>query len=163
MLSSIHYNNNNKIPLQRAQTEAVTFLSEKESNKNLYAIPGLDYVSHDDIIPYSVWPRDRKPLRHELFDKFLVHTGNTDISFKASETLHGWQARNHTFLELTEVHREITEGVRVTVIPFYVSLISGNLATRFFSRGFGFLAEIMECLMKLMKCYNFCCLVFLDG
>lgn len=108
--------------MQRAQTEAVTFLSDKDSNKNLYAIPGLDYVSHDDIIPYSVWSRDRKPLRHELFDKFLVHTGNNDISFKASETLHGWQERNHSFLELTEVHREITEGVRVTVIPFYVSL-----------------------------------------
>lgn len=106
---------------QRAQTEAVTFLSNKESTRNLYAIPGLDYVSHDDVMPYSVWNRDRKPLRHELFDKFLVHTGKNDVSFKASETLYAWQERNHTFLELTEVHREVTEDIRVTVIPFYVS------------------------------------------
>lgn len=96
-------------------------MSNKEANQSLYAIPGLDYVSHDDIIPYSVWPKDRKPLRHDLFDNFLVHTGNNDISFKASEKLHGWQARNHKFLEFTTVHREITEGVRVTVIPFFVS------------------------------------------
>ena len=107
--------------LQRAQTEAVTFLSNKDSNRNLYAIPGLDYVSHEDIIPYSVWNRDRKPLRHELFDKFLVHTGKNDVSFKASETLYAWQEKNHPWLELTEVHRETTENIRVTVIPFYVS------------------------------------------
>lgn len=105
---------------QRAQTEAVTFLS-KESNRNLYAIPGLDYVAQDDIMPYSIAPRDRKPLRHELFDKFLVHTGNSNVSFKASETLYAWQERNHPWLELTEVHRETTENIRVTVIPFYVS------------------------------------------
>ncbi|XP_055299894.1 polymerase delta-interacting protein 2 isoform X2 [Sitodiplosis mosellana] len=107
-------------PHVRAQTEAVTFLSNKDSNRNLYAIPGLDYVSHEDIIPYSVWNRDRKPLRHELFDKFLVHTGKNDVSFKASETLYAWQEKNHPWLELTEVHRETTENIRVTVIPFYM-------------------------------------------
>lgn len=107
---------------QRAQTEAVTFLSNKDSNRNLYAIPGLDYVSQEDIIPYSVWNRDRKPFRHELFDKFLVHTGKNDVSFKASETLFAWQEKNHPWLELTEVHRETTESIRVTVIPFYVSI-----------------------------------------
>lgn len=106
--------------IQRAQTEAVTFLSNKESNRNLYAIPGLDYVAQEDIMPYSVAPRDRKPLRHELFDKFLVHTGNSNVSFKGSETLYAWLERNHPWLELTEVHRETTEYIRVTVIPFYV-------------------------------------------
>lgn len=107
--------------IQRAQTEAVTFLSNKESNRNLYAIPGLDYVAQEDIMPYSISPRDRKPLRHELFDKFLVHTGSSNVSFKASETLYAWQERNHPWLELTEVHRETTENIRVTVIPFYVN------------------------------------------
>lgn len=71
-------------------------------------------------MPYSISPRDRKPLRHELFDKFLVHTGKSNVSFKASETLYAWQERNHPWLELTEVHRETTENIRVTVIPFYV-------------------------------------------
>lgn len=92
-----------------------------------------------------MWNRDRKPLRHELFDKFLVHTGKNDVSFKASETLYAWQEKNHPWLELTgqlnfildfevihsksvlfafiEVHRETTENIRVTVIPFYVSPI----------------------------------------
>lgn len=106
---------------QRAQTEAVTFLShQKNLNRNLYAIPGLDYVSHDDILPYSVWNRDRNPLKHELFSKFLVHTGKNNVSFKASELLYAWQERNHPWLELSEVHRETTENIRVTVIPFYM-------------------------------------------
>ena len=37
----------------RAQTESVTFLgNHTENTRNLYAIPGLDYVAHADIIPY---------------------------------------------------------------------------------------------------------------
>lgn len=56
---------------QRAQTEAVTFLGNQESSRSLYAIPGLDYVAHDDIMPYT--SVERVPLQHELFDKFLVH------------------------------------------------------------------------------------------
>ncbi|XP_013167798.1 PREDICTED: polymerase delta-interacting protein 2 isoform X2 [Papilio xuthus] len=98
---------------KRAQTEAVTFLGNQESSRSLYAIPGLDYVAHDDIIPYT--SLERVPLQHELFDKFLMH--NPD---KAQETLRAWQKKNHPWLELSDVHRETTEGVRVTVIPFYM-------------------------------------------
>lgn len=106
---------------QRAQTEAVTFLSHrKNSNRNLYAIPGLDYASHDDILPYSVLNRDRNPLKHEIFSSFLVHTGKNNVSFKATELLYAWQERNHPWLELSEVHRETTENIRVTVTPFYM-------------------------------------------
>lgn len=59
---------------QRAQTEAVTFLGNQESSRSLYAIPGLDYVAHDDIIPYT--SVERVPLQHELFDKFLMHNAD---------------------------------------------------------------------------------------
>lgn len=49
----------------------MTFLGNQESSRSLYAIPGLDYVAHDDIIPYT--SVERVPLQHELFDKFLMH------------------------------------------------------------------------------------------
>ena len=39
--------------------------------RNLYAIPGLDYVAHEDILPYST--SETNPLQHELFDKFLMY------------------------------------------------------------------------------------------
>lgn len=57
--------------MQRAQTEAVTFLGNQESTRSLYAIPGLDYVAHEDIIPYA--SAEKAPLHHELFDKFLAY------------------------------------------------------------------------------------------
>lgn len=108
----------------------MTFLSNKESNGNLYAIPNLDYVAHEDILPYSLSTREKKPLKHELFDKFLIYTGEKDVSFKPSGTLYAWVNRNHKWLEVTEVHRETTENIRVTVIPFYVSFYLFNLSQR---------------------------------
>ncbi len=59
-----------RLIVQRAQTEAVTFLGSQESNRSLYAIPGLDYVAHEDILPYTT--TENHPLQHELFDKFLM-------------------------------------------------------------------------------------------
>lgn len=105
-------------PYIRAQTEAVTFLGNQESNRSLYAIPGLDYVAHEDILPYS--SSDRAPLHHELFDKFLSYNLNKDPPFESQDTLKAWQKKNHPWLELSDVHKETTEGVRVTVIPFYM-------------------------------------------
>lgn len=43
-----------------------------------------------------------------------------DPPFGAQETLRAWQKKNHPWLELSDVHKETTENVRVTVIPFYM-------------------------------------------
>ncbi|XP_022191376.1 polymerase delta-interacting protein 2 isoform X1 [Nilaparvata lugens] len=105
-------------PHIRAQTEAVTFLGNQESSRSLYAIPGLDYVAHEDILPYTT--TEKQPLQHELFDKFLMYTSEKDPPFAAQETLRAWQKKNHPWLELSDVHKETTENVRITVIPFYM-------------------------------------------
>lgn len=146
--------------MQRTQTEAVTFLSSKESNRNLYAISGLDYVAQEDILPYVTSTRERKPLRHELFDKFLVYTGNAEIPFKPTETLYTWQEKNHPWLELAEVHRQITQNIRVTAIPFYVSF--GKFWKAIFLVDFicdgvgftGFIATAMESSNNLTDNFN---------
>ncbi|XP_017467638.1 PREDICTED: polymerase delta-interacting protein 2 [Rhagoletis zephyria] len=105
-------------PYIRAQTESVTFLGNQDSNRSLYAIPGLDYVAHDDIMPYSTG--EKHPLQHELFDKFLTHVPDKDPPFQGQDTLKAWQEKNHPWLELSDVHKETTENIRVTVIPFYM-------------------------------------------
>ncbi|XP_073994233.1 polymerase delta-interacting protein 2-like isoform X2 [Rhodnius prolixus] len=105
-------------PFIRAQTEAVTFLGNQEGSRSLYAIPGLDYVSHDDILPYST--KEKNPLHHELFDKFLTHVPTQDPPYVAQDTLKAWQKKNHPWLELSDVHKETTDNVRITVIPFYM-------------------------------------------
>jgi len=112
----------------RAQTEGVTFLGNHSENaRNLYAIPGLDYVAHEDIMPYST--QDKAPIQHELFDKFLQiqdpaaatsDSPATKPSFVGQDTLKAWQEKNHPWLELSDVHKETTENIRVTVIPFYM-------------------------------------------
>lgn len=107
-------------PFVRAQTEAVTFLGQtpEPTSRCLYAIPGLDYVSHTDILPY-VGAGNESPISHELFHKFFVADGEQD-TFTPKDTLKAWQERNHPWLELSDVHKETTENVRVTVIPFYM-------------------------------------------
>ncbi|CAB3387989.1 Hypothetical predicted protein [Cloeon dipterum] len=108
-------------PYIRAQTEAVTFLGHQDSARSLYAIPGLDYVAHEDILPYTASENSTQPpLQHELFDKFLSPVPNRDPPFGAQQTLIAWQRKNHPWLELSDVHKETTEGVRVTVIPFFM-------------------------------------------
>lgn len=108
----------------RAQTEAVTFLgSQPQNNRNLYAIPGLDYVAHEDIIPYST--RDKAPIQHDLFDKFLAPSpglkeGEDDVIFEPQKPLLNWKEKNHPWLALSSVHKDTTENIRVTVIPFYM-------------------------------------------
>lgn len=99
----------------------MTFLNP-ENTRNLYALPGLDYVAHDDIIPYST--QDKSPIQHELFERFLASkeemSDSDSMVFAPQSTLLAWQEKNHTFLEMSEVHKETTEDIRVTVIPFYM-------------------------------------------
>ncbi|XP_050410032.1 polymerase delta-interacting protein 2 [Patella vulgata] len=105
-------------PHIRAQTEAVTFLGNPSDTRSLYTIPGLDYVAHEDILPYlSV---ERSPIEHELFDQFLIYDPESSPSFTSSETLRAWQNKNQPWLQLSDVHRETTENIRVTVIPFFM-------------------------------------------
>lgn len=78
----------------------------------------MDYVAHDDIMPYS--STDKHPLQHELFDKFLSYSADADPPFVSQDTLKAWQEKNHPWLDMSDVHKETTENVRITVIPFYM-------------------------------------------
>ncbi|XP_064653314.1 polymerase delta-interacting protein 2-like isoform X2 [Lineus longissimus] len=105
-------------PYIRAQTEAVTFLGNQENSQSLYAIPGLDYVAHEDILPYT--STEKQPIDHDLFDRFLIGDSGRVPPFLARETLRAWQEKNYPWLELSNVHRQTTENIRVTVMPFYM-------------------------------------------
>jgi polymerase delta-interacting protein 2 len=121
-------------PYIRAQTEAVTFLGNQENSRSLYAIPGLDYVAHEDILPYSSTEGPSVALSHELFDKFLQYEPEKDPPYVARDTLRAWQEKNHPWLELSDVHKETTESVRVTVTPFYMGCRESQNSTVFWWR-----------------------------
>jgi hypothetical protein len=42
-----------------------------ESHCLCLCVPGLDYVSHEDILPYT--STDQVPIQHELFERFLLY------------------------------------------------------------------------------------------
>ena len=57
----------------------------------------------------------------------------------ARDTLREWQDKNHPWLELTDVHKEITENIRVTVMPFYI----GSRVNLFSSTHFVFMVIVL--------------------
>lgn len=103
-------------PYIRAQTESVTFLGSQ--GKGFYAITGLDYASQSDILPYA--SDQKSPIMHELFDRFLSYDPNRLPPFVKRHDLTAFQQKNHSCLLISEVHRQTTEDVRVTVAPFFM-------------------------------------------
>lgn len=103
----------------RTQTEAVTFLGHPDNSKSVYSIKGLDYVAHEDIMPYTC--SETQPIHHELHKKLFRFVPESEGSpkYMASDLLDSWRSK-HPWLELSRVYKETTENVRVTVIPFYL-------------------------------------------
>lgn len=53
-----------------------------------------------------------KPLDYLFSPTVPAYTPTTSLRL--------WHEKNHRWLELSDVHRETTEDIRVTVIPFYM-------------------------------------------
>ena len=94
-------------------------------------------MCHEDVLPYT--SSGREPFTHELFPQFFVPSGeregvnvvphvhvaqcpahSTGPLYVPRDMLSAWRDKNHHWLSLSEVHRETTEGLRVTVMPFYM-------------------------------------------
>lgn len=112
----------------RTQTEVTTpvgmswILGHADGEKSVVgSIKGLDYVAHEDILPYT--SHEEQPIQHELHNRLFKYDPDAiplgGSKFMPSERLESWKKR-HTSLELSRVYRETTENVRVTVIPFYL-------------------------------------------
>ena len=56
-------------PFVRTQPEAVTYLAD-QGDMTFYSIPGLDYVSHEDVLPYT--STGLETFNHELFEQFFI-------------------------------------------------------------------------------------------
>lgn len=99
-------------------SDSVTIFHDFGNGKREIAtIKGLDYVAHEDILPYTTTETDT-PIVNELFDKFLMPKPDNSSSFLARDIFIEWQKTNHSMLRLSAVYRETTNDVRVTVIPF---------------------------------------------
>lgn len=52
--------------------------------KQFIPLLGLDYVAHEDIIPYA--STEKQPIAHELFDKFLMYDPDKGIVISFDST-----------------------------------------------------------------------------
>lgn len=64
---------------------------------------------------------------------------DVDPPFGAQETLRSWQKKNHPWLELSDVHKETTENIRVTVIPFYMGYRESQTNSVYWVRNYSIL------------------------
>lgn len=104
-----------------SQREGITFLGQKTDNK-FYTIPGIDYISHDDVLPYEHSESIRDPIQHNLFQKFLEKKTDQDgvTSYYSTNMLHQFHEDNFDCLRLGDVHCQTTNGVKITVYSFYM-------------------------------------------
>lgn len=118
-------------PHIRAQSETYTILGT-ENSRPLFTIPGLDHVSHEDILPYT--SADQKPIEHSLVEEFFTRTQGNALPFVPSEKLQQWRGKNHSLLQLSDVVKETTENIRVTVIPFFIGSKQTQQTSQFWWR-----------------------------
>lgn len=105
-------------PYIRTQPEAITFLGGADGTA-VYSIPGLDYVNHNDLLPYKNTSPD--PFQHELFKQFFSPSSDMNSGgYSPRDVLYNWRSQNQHWLALTDVHIETTSGIRVTVMPFFM-------------------------------------------
>lgn len=74
-----------------------------------------------------------------------------DPPFAPSDTLKTWHERTNCWLELSDVHKETTENVRVTVIPFYMGCRTSQNTTVYWVN---YLVEHFEALNWLSFDHN---------
>lgn len=130
------------------QTDSVHFLGQHSC---LHCISGLDYVSHNDILPYM--SSSTCPIHHELFDKFLTPDSDKLPSWTKTNYLDIWHEKNYSWLELTDVHREITEGVRVTVMPFFMGITTNQKNRTYWWRYCVRLENLSKETIQLRECH----------
>lgn len=119
------------LPHIRLRSHGHTMLS-KDSSRGLIAIHGLECVSHTDILPYV--STEDMPIEHEYLRRFFNPRRLKEQFFQPTSLLSVWREKYSTWLELSDVHRETTENVRITVVPFYMGCKSGLNASEYWWR-----------------------------
>lgn len=78
-------------------------------------MPGLDYVSHEDILPYT--STDQVPIQHELFERFLLYD-------QTKGNLSGREAgRRRPFLEAEYQTYLAARSSPISLLTFPVSCV----------------------------------------
>ncbi|CAI4232053.1 unnamed protein product [Auanema sp. JU1783] len=91
-----------------------------KGEKLLAMINGMDCVSHSDIMPFNTV--EKNPIEHDLFDRIFTKqdaSNGVRVSMRPA-LLENYMASQRTWLAPRDVYKEITDGVEVTVMTFYL-------------------------------------------
>ncbi|XP_054290108.1 polymerase delta-interacting protein 2-like [Macrosteles quadrilineatus] len=89
-----------------------------KNDKRLMSCPGLDHLSHDDIIPYKA--TEQVPFRHEMLGEFFDYTPANEICFEPKDVLKSSLGVNAAFNMKIDVYKRTNDNVKITVIPTYL-------------------------------------------
>uniref|UniRef100_A0A914UY33 ApaG domain-containing protein n=1 Tax=Plectus sambesii TaxID=2011161 RepID=A0A914UY33_9BILA len=111
--------------IMRFPSDMTTYILESPEGPQWAALNGVDYVSHEDVLPYSSC--ESEPIEHDLFQKFVQVAPQVSedgfVRLTGTELLRTWMNNNRVWLTPVEVHRKTTEGVRITAMSFYLGTI----------------------------------------
>ena len=83
-------------------------------------IPGIDYVDHNNILPYK--SDIKNPIQHQLFEYFFDF--KKDKKFGVSRLFKVWQQENSNFLEVDKVYTSVYNNLKIVITPFYLGFIN---------------------------------------
>ncbi|TKR64093.1 hypothetical protein L596_024683 [Steinernema carpocapsae] len=110
------------------------------SEKCLTVINGMDCVAHNELIPYL--PAERNPMDHDLFARLFepveatspaglaAVAGDRDIKYTIrKELMPNDLVNQRSWLRPQAVYHETTDGIKVSVITFYLgtNFMAGQL------------------------------------
>jgi len=112
------------LPYNRDEAFFVTTIKTDPSQSNetmtgIQTVPGVDYVSHQDVLPYS--SIEEVPIQNDLF-KLFFDQNQESKQFQSTERLHTWKKNNYKSLKMDKVYKETTGEIRVTAIPFFLGM-----------------------------------------
>uniref|UniRef100_A0A0X3NLV3 Polymerase delta-interacting protein 2 n=1 Tax=Schistocephalus solidus TaxID=70667 RepID=A0A0X3NLV3_SCHSO len=119
----------------------ITFLPDDQVALNtIYIVSGMDYAFHDDIIPYIC--KEPTPFKNEYFREFMHFDPDRAPHFFPTDNLRRWLQSRWQSLEVKTVHRETTEGLRTTVVPFLMGRQKFRFSEVAFSRYWRYLIRL---------------------
>lgn len=101
-----------------ATEEVSVVLGDAALFRGSNSVKGLDYVAHEDIIPYT--STERTAIDHELFNELFMPDAGSARRYVPREVFAGWQKESFPWSCCWNVYKETTEDIRVTVIPYYM-------------------------------------------
>jgi len=110
----------NFLETNQTRVESVPRAQEADWEEHPLDVMGMDYLSHEDVLPFET--NQSRPLHHpnmpQLFKRRRDPNGSTVFSPHTALLL--LQDHSHHWLHLADVYKQVTEEVRVTVMPFYM-------------------------------------------